>query len=166
LVENQQGEIGVLDESAQVVVEFRPKVTELQPGHQFWLSRRIDETQLAALKAAVCNSLTAQGDALLQGQAQLGIMRGKLQNGEGAKALVRAGLWGQSVRLLIDIPERGLIKGASGRIGWDYPNTAANYDLSVECPVRDLVADRQYDVGIAWEYMELLAPWNEYIRQR
>jgi len=158
LVENQQGEIGVLDESAQVVVEFRPKVTQLQPGHQFWLSCRIDENQLAALKAAISNTLTAQWDLLLQGQTQLGIMQGKLQNGEGAKALARAGLWGQTVRLLADIPKRGLSKGATGRIGWDYPNTAANYDLSVECPVRDLVADRQYDVGIAWKYLELLVP--------
>ncbi len=156
LVENLQGEIGVLDESAQVVVEFRPKVTVLQPGHRFWLSHQIDEQQLAELKAAVAGKLDTQWASLLQGQTQLGIMRGKLQNGEGAKALARAGLWGQSVRVLIDIPQRGLTKGASGRIGWDYPNTAANYDLSVECPVRGLVADRQYDVGIAWESLELL----------
>lgn len=160
LVENQQGEIGVLDESAQVVVEFRSKVTDLQPGHQFWLSHQIDEQQLAELKAAVAGKLDTQWALLLQGQTQLGIMQSKLQNGEGAKALARAGLWGRSVRLLTDMPEKGLAKGTTGRIGWDYPNSATNYDLSVECPVRDLIAGRQYDVGIAWECLELVQPWR------
>ncbi|MCQ8104507.1 WG repeat-containing protein [Methylomonas sp. SURF-2] len=161
LVENQRGEIGVLDDSAQVLVEFRTKVTELQPGHQLWLSRRIEQTQLAELKEAVNRNLARRWSLLLRGQTQLGIMRGKLQNGECGKALVRAGQWGQPVRLLLDIPERGLNKGAGGRIGWDYPNTEANYDLSVECPVSGLAADRRYDLGIAWEHLDLPAPWRQ-----
>lgn len=161
LVENQQEEVGVLDASGEVVAEFRPKVTLLKPGHQFWLSRRIDEKQLADLKTEVNGNLTTQWAVLLQDQTRLSIMQGKFQNGEGAKMLATAGLWGRSVRLIIDMPEKHLAKGATGRIGWDYPNTGANYDLSAECPVRDLIVDRQYDVGIAWEYLELLAPWTE-----
>lgn len=166
LAENLSGEIGVIDESGHVVVDFRPKATQLQPGYQFWLSRQIDEKQLSDLKTEVNVSLGAEWTSLLQGQTRLGIMQGKLRNGEGSKALAQAGLWGRSVRLLTDISQRGLTKGSIGCVGWDYPNTASNYDLSVECPVKGLVPGRQYDVGIAWGNLELLKPWVEGIARR
>ncbi|NOT84978.1 MAG: WG repeat-containing protein [Methylococcaceae bacterium] len=164
LVENNLDQVGVLDQFGQLRLPFRAKVVELQAGHQFWIRYRIAESQFVGLKDELATIIYLHWSELLQGQTCLSVMQGKLQNGAGKSALQHAGLWGRKVGLLVAMPERGLALGAIGRIGWDYPNTASNYDLSLECPVSGLIPDRQYDVGIAWAHLKLLpnAPFSAF----